>query len=692
MPNRLATATSPYLLQHKDNPVDWYPWGPEAFEKARREDKPIFLSVGYSACHWCHVMERESFENPDIARILNEHFVSIKVDREERPDIDQVYMQAVQMMTGSGGWPMSVFMTPDGRPFFAGTYWPPESKWGRPGFDQVLNAVAEAWKTKRADIEKQSVSIVGQLQEMARGPQASGRDLSAEWIAAADRWLQENFDSRWGGFGHAPKFPQAIDLSLLIELEATAPDPQRRQVIVGTLDGMARGGIYDHLGGGFARYSVDDQWLVPHFEKMLYDNALLAVVYADAYRLWGEAWMADVLRGTLDYVVRDMRHPQGAFFSSEDADSEGVEGKFYVWDRQEILNVLGEEQGSVFCQVYGVTDRGNFEGHNILHLPRSIPQAASDLGLPVESLQDLLADARHKLLQRREQRVRPGRDDKVLLSWNALMIGGLVHGYRAVGDSRYLQAARQAAAFLRMNLTDGEGRLLHAWKDGQASAEGFLEDYGYMIEALVALFQVDSQAEHLQWAIELAETMIDQFADPAGGFFFTARSAEPLVARSKDLMDSSVPSAAASAARGLLLLGRITGRDDFLQQAESGLRACTGVMINAPQAAAHALRGLHLCLHPPEELVLVVPDLASCQPVVANMVRPLWPTRITVVVEQAQAADVAALSPLLQGRCQVEPEPRLYICQGFACQTPVVGAEQIESALHAMQPRSEGPE
>ncbi len=687
MSNRLADANSPYLLQHKDNPVDWYPWGPEAFEKARREDKPIFLSVGYSACHWCHVMERESFENPRIAEILNEYFVSIKVDREERPDIDQVYMQAVQLTTGSGGWPMSVFLTPDGRPFYAGTYWPAESKWGHPGFDQVLRAVAEAWKTNRADIDKQSMVIAERLQELAQGPQGVSNDLSAEWIEAADRWLRANFDPQWGGFGRAPKFPHAIDLSLLLELEAERPDAQRKQTVVHTLDCMARGGIFDHLGGGFARYSVDDRWLVPHFEKMLYDNALLAVAYADAYRLWGESWMADIVRRTLDYVLRDMRHSEGGFFSSEDADSEGVEGKFYVWDRSEILDVLGPEDGAVFCEVYGVRQEGNFEGHNILHLPLPLPAAADRLGIPLPQLEESVAEAGRKLMERRERRVRPARDDKVLLSWNALMISGLVHGYRSLGEPEYLACARQACQFLRNNLTCEDGRLRHAWKDGRAGVGGFLEDYAYLIEALVALFQVDARASDLQWAIQLAEVMVDEFADPQGGFFFTSRLAESLVARSKDLMDSSVPSAGASAARGLLTLGRITGRDDFLRQAESGLRSAAGVMATSPHAAAHALRGLNLWLHPPEELVLVVPRIDTCRALVEKMLHPLWPTRISIPVESSEAGEIEASSPLLQGRAGSGEQPRLYACEGFVCRNPVVGEAAVASELESMQAR-----
>ncbi|GIW97101.1 MAG: thioredoxin domain-containing protein [Pirellulaceae bacterium] len=685
MPNRLADATSPYLLQHQDNPVDWYPWGEEALTKAREEDKPIFLSVGYSSCHWCHVMERESFENPEIAAVLNEHFVSIKVDREERPDIDHIYMQAVQMMTGSGGWPMSVFLTPEGRPFFAGTYWPPESRWGRPGFKEVLLAVADAWRNKRAQVEQQGVQMSGYLQEAVRNMAGQPEELSAAWIAAADRWLLEHYDARHGGFGGAPKFPHALDLSLWIELDAEHPDPSRRQAIVHTLEHMARGGIFDHLGGGFARYSVDERWLVPHFEKMLYDNALLAVVYADAYRLWKEPWLKDILDRTIEYVLRDLRHPEGGFFSSEDADSEGVEGKFYVWTREEILQVLGRELGGLFCEAYGVTEAGNFEGKSILHLPLPLGALAERLGGDVETLDGQLREARQLLFQQRSQRVRPGRDEKVLTSWNALMIRGLMHAYRATANPGYRRAAHEALAFLRQALVDEHGQLWHAWRDGQPAAVGFLEDYAYLLEAIIEVVQVDPSAAYLDWAVQLADTMLDQFSAPAGGFYFTGSNSEQLIVRHMDLLDSSVPSSNASAARGLLGLGRLLGDTRYEDAAHRALQAAGHAMANHPQATAYSLSTLNVALAPPREVVLVNPPEERGESLATQLLAAMLPTTLCLVATAEQASSLADRLPLLAGRA-LDDEPRLYVCSRFTCQQPVCG-DQIAAAIRSLAPQ-----
>jgi uncharacterized protein len=692
MPNRLAEATSPYLLQHKDNPVNWFQWSDEAFALAKKEDKPIFLSVGYSACHWCHVMEHESFENERIAAILNEHFVSIKVDREERPDIDQIYMQAVQMLTGSGGWPMSVFLRPDGQPFFGGTYWPPETKFGRPGFGQVLTTVADAWKNKREQLEQQSEQITQHLRESCRGPEANAGPLSKELLTTADRWLARNFDATYGGFGSAPKFPHAMDLSLLLELNAQTPTDSRKQIVTLTLDKMAAGGIYDHLGGGFARYSVDNRWLVPHFEKMLYDNALLAALYADAFRLWGTPTYAQVTRETLDYVLVQMTDPTGAFYSTEDADSEGEEGKFYVWKLSEVEQVLGVERAQEFCEVYNITAKGNFEGHSILNLPIPIAEFAKLRGLNDADLQKRLADDRAKLFAHRALRVRPSLDDKVLVSWNALMIIAMVKGFRAVGHDRYLQAATKCAHFIRSQMRRPDGRLWHSWRQGKATFDAYLDDYSYLIDALAELIQVHANAELLAWAIDLAEIMRKNFEDPAGGFNYTASDHEQLIARSKDMADSSVPSGNSMAASGLLTLGRLTDRNDLSDAAKKTLQACSGVIVSSPQAAGQSLRVLNRDFLPSRQWVLIGGnDSAAFAHAQAELLRILQPQAVTMVCsDESERASLESLCPLVSQRKAVGGQVTLYACTDFVCSAPMVGLEEIRQFVHAESQLSVG--
>ncbi len=682
MPNRLAKASSPYLLQHKDNPVDWYEWSDEALARAKAQDKPIFLSIGYSACHWCHVMEHESFENERIAAILNENFVSIKVDREERPDLDQIYMQAVQMLTGSGGWPMSMFLLPNGEPFFGGTYWPAETKFGRPGFAQVLTTVADAWKNKREQLKEQSAKITEHLQELCRGPEAKEVALSKTLLNHASQWLAENFDPKHGGFGSAPKFPHAIDLSLLLELNVDEPSDVRKKVVTLTLDKMAAGGIYDHLGGGFARYSVDARWLVPHFEKMLYDNSLLASIYADAFRMWGTATYAQVVRETLDYVLTQMTDATGAFFSSEDADSEGEEGKFYVWTLKEVEEVLGD-RAAEFCEIYNVTSAGNFEGHTILNLPTSIAEYAKGRGINEGDLQKRLSESRSKLFERRAKRVRPGLDDKVIVSWNALMISAMVKGYRALGDERYLQAAVKNAEFMRTGMRRDDGRLYHSWRHGKANFAAYLDDYSYLIDALTELLQVHADAELLKWVVELAKDMQKHFEDPAGGYFYTAADHEQLIARNKDMADSSVPSGNAMAASGLLTLGRLTDQTEWLDASQRTLQACSGVVASTPQAAGQSLRALHRGLLPSRQWALIGGD----DPAAFDVLRPallqiLQPQTVTVVCrDEAVRAAMEPLCPLVEGRKAVDGQVTLYACTDFVCQAPIVGLEAIRQFI-----------
>ncbi|HTU26366.1 MAG TPA: thioredoxin domain-containing protein, partial [Pirellulales bacterium] len=539
MPNRLANETSPYLLTHAHNPVDWHPWGDEALAVAAQEDKPIFLSIGYSACHWCHVMERESFENPAIAAVLNAHFVPIKVDREERPDLDQIYMNAVQIMTGRGGWPMSVFLTPDGRPFYGGTYWPPAARHGMPGFDQVLAAVAEAWRDRRPQALEQAGDLTDHLRHVAVPPVTPGMPSERQLTGAAAA-LGRAFDSEHGGFGRAPKFPHPIDLELLLHVWHRTRNDELLKIVTLSLDRMAAGGMYDQLGGGFHRYSVDERWLVPHFEKMLYDNALLARTYVAASLATGRAAYAQIARETCDYVLREMTDPAGGFYSTQDADSEGEEGKFFVWTPAELAEILGDEAARTFSAVYDVTEAGNFEGASILHLAEPIETWAERLGRPASELRTELAASRQKLLSARLRRVPPARDDKVLVSWNGLMIEALATAAVALDEPRYLAAACRAADFLLTTMRQSDGRLLHSWRAGQAKLAAYLDDYAGLAAALAALYQGSFDERYIDAACDLADAMLARFRDAKdGGFFYTADDHPPLIARTHDLYDNA---------------------------------------------------------------------------------------------------------------------------------------------------------
>ncbi len=570
--NRLAHESSPYLLQHQNNPVDWYPWGTEALSRSKREQKPIFLSIGYSACHWCHVMEHESFENPQIARLMNENFVCIKVDREERPDLDQIYMNAVQLLTGRGGWPMSVFLTPDLQPFYGGTYWPPGARMGMPGFDQVLLAVADAWANRRAQAVEHAGELTRHVAAMST-PAQSERELSHKMIDQAGAHLEMSFDQVHGGFGGAPKFPHSMDLQVMLRLWKRHRHERLLEMVTKTLEKMAAGGIYDHLGGGFHRYSVDERWLVPHFEKMLYDNALLINAYAEGFLATGNAEFARVASETCDYMLRDMTDQAGGFYSTEDADSEGEEGKFYVWTPQEIAAVLGEQAAADFCYVYDVSEPGNFEGHNILNLTKSIEVCAKVRHRDPEELRAELTAARIKLLEVRNRRVRPGRDDKVLVAWNGLMIDALARAAGALDQPQYLDAAMKAAAFILKEIRRSDGRLLHTWRAGKAKVDAYLDDYAALANALVSLYEATFNEQYIDDAVQLAEIMLEHFADrESGGFFYTADDQEQLIARHKDVQDGSAPSGNALAATVLVRLGKLTGRMEYLQAAEKTFR------------------------------------------------------------------------------------------------------------------------
>jgi uncharacterized protein YyaL (SSP411 family) len=682
MPNRLADELSPYLLQHANNPVDWFPWGPEAIEKARAEDKPIFLSVGYAACHWCHVMEHESFEDESIAAVLNEHFVSIKVDREERPDLDNIYMNAVQLMTGRGGWPMSVFMTPDLHPFFSGTYWPPEPRMQMPGFRQVLDAVQNAWLNRREDALKQAAEITRLIQQID-DKSAGSAALSQDWLAAAEADLRRDYDFTNGGFGAAPKFPHPMHLALLLRRWRREPSDNTLRMVTLNLDKMAAGGIYDHLAGGFARYSVDERWLVPHFEKMLYDNALLSGAYLDGYQATGNREYARVTGETLDYVLEYLTDEQGGFHSTEDADSEGEEGKFYVWTVDEIQEILGSERAERFCYVYDVTAGGNFEGKNILNLPKTFEQCATVKGWDLDELTTELAESRTALLQVRDQRVRPGKDDKVLTNWNGLMIDSMARAGAVLGEPRYLAAAHRAAEFLRTNMTREDGRLWHTWRRGRAKLDAYLDDYACLANGLISLYEAGFQEQWIDEAVRLTDLMLVHFRDTVGGgFFYTADDHEQLIVRQRDVHDSSVPSGSGMAATVLLRLGRLCGRADFLTAATETLSAMAGVMQGATLAAGQGLIALDMHFGPaPEIVVLGESDQPEVAEVLLDLRRRYLPNTALACRPKADAEDGSLeLGPIFQGKVGGGTPPTVFICEKFACQEPVHGPDAAMKA------------
>jgi uncharacterized protein YyaL (SSP411 family) len=691
--NRLAGETSPYLLQHATNPVDWYPWGPEALARARTENKPIFLSVGYSACHWCHVMERESFESPEIAALMNEHFVNIKVDREERPDLDQIYMSAVQAMTGHGGWPMSVFLTPDLKPFFGGTYFPPTDSRGMAGFPRVLLGVNRAWQERRDEIQESAAEMTERLRTFGTLPKGSGA-LDTGLLEQAARATLRSFDPVHGGFGGAPKFPHAMDLKALLRHHARTADSHALHAVAHTLDKMARGGIYDHLGGGFARYATDERWLVPHFEKMLYDNALLASVYLEAHQLTGDGNLARVAGETMDYVLGRMTDPQGGFYSTEDADSEGVEGKYYVWSLAEVNAVLGAERAKTFCYVYDVTEQGNWEGHNILNLPRTLVQSAKLLGRDEDALRAELAGCRVELLAARQGRVPPLKDTKVLVSWNGMMIAALAEGGRIKKDDRYLNAARRAGEFILEQMRRDDGKLLHTFKDGRARLDAYLDDYANLVDGLTRLYEATGEPRWIQSSLDLARVMIDEFADlEHGGFFFTGHSHEALVARPKDFYDNATPSGNGMAATALLRLGALTGREDLARAGRSALESVQLVLEREPAAGGQSLIALDFLLGPTREFaVLSGSDHAEFQAVLEAIATPFLPHKVVAPATPEQAAQLGGKLSLLGDRLPLGGRTTTYICEHFACREPLVGTSDIERALAGLRnPRPDGP-
>jgi uncharacterized protein YyaL (SSP411 family) len=672
MPNALARETSPYLLQHQDNPVDWLPWGEEALGRARTEDKPLLVSIGYSACHWCHVMERESFEDEETARLMNNLFVCVKVDREERPDIDGIYMEAIQAMTGQGGWPLNVFLTPEQVPFFGGTYFPPEPRSGMPSFQQVLAAVAEAWEERGDEIRASSGRLVERLNAAAR-LSPSTEPIHAGILDQAVGALLRSYDQAHGGFGGAPKFPPSSTLEFLLRRAAgpgSASGPEAKMA-VSTLRHMARGGIYDQVGGGFARYAVDSAWTVPHFEKMLYDNALLARVYLHAWQVEGSEWLLRVCRQTLDWALREMRGPEGGFFSALDADSEGQEGKFYVWTVAELESVLGSDADAAIAY-FGATEEGNFEGTNVLQAHGPDPADLDRM--------------RAHLLEARSKRVRPALDDKQLTAWNALMISALADAgsvlrltdapeLREDGE-RYLAAAIQCAEFVLAHLRGPDGQLLRSYRNGQARLGAYLEDHGFLLEALLTLYEATFDERWFAQARALADTTIERFADrERGGFFTTPSDHEELIARRKDLEDAPIPSGASSTAFGLLRLAALTGEREYEHQGVGVLRLLHEVAFQHPTAFGHVLAAIDFHTSAVREVALVGADVGPLERVVRGRLRP------HLVLAAASGTESDSAVPLLRDRTPVDGRAAAYVCEQFTCQRPVTEPQELEALL-----------
>ncbi|HEY5373389.1 MAG TPA: aldo/keto reductase [Polyangiaceae bacterium] len=682
--NRLATETSPYLLQHAHNPVAWYPWGPEALGRASAENKPILLSIGYAACHWCHVMERESFENEAIAALMNEHFVCIKVDREERPDLDEIYMAATVALSGSGGWPMTVFLTPEQQPFFAGTYFPPVDKYGRPGFPTLLNNITALWQSDRSTLLEQAAELAEHIADQARvaAPLAIGRQA----LQAAASQLRGSFDPRYGGFGKAPKFPPCSSLSLLLRQYRNAASEELLEMITSTLDGMKNGGIYDHVAGGFARYSTDERWLAPHFEKMLYDNAQLASVYLDAFQATRDADYARVARETLDYVIREMQEPGGAYFSATDADSEGVEGKFFVWTLDEVIEILGTEAGDHFAAYYDVSAKGNWEQQNVLNTPRALERVAEELGMPAPVLRAELERSRKQLYQARKRRVPPLLDDKILSSWNGLMLSAMAAGYRVLGHRHYLDSAQRAADSVLTRMRRPDGGLFHTARGARAHVPGFLEDYAFLSDGLIALYEAGGSERYLHEAERLIERMLLDFDDEAtGAFFNTAKDGEPLIARPREGHDGAIPSANAVAARALAKLASHLDRHDYRERAARALRAYGKLVERSPRSFATALCVVDYLLQSPLELVLVGnPGEPGYETLRKALGERYLPNAIFAHVQPAEGE--SSKVPLGQGKGLVNGKAALYVCQNFTCNAPLVDAAELDRALGQVMP------
>ncbi|QQE78250.1 thioredoxin domain-containing protein [Alicyclobacillus sp. SO9] len=679
--NRLFHEKSPYLLQHAHNPVDWFPWGDEAFQKAEQEDKPIFLSIGYSTCHWCHVMERESFEDDEVAAYMNENFVAIKVDREERPDIDSIYMTVCQALTGQGGWPLTIVMTPDKKPFFAGTYFPKERKYGRGGLLDILAKLLEEWKQNRDKVEQSGDKIAEAVSAHYQSG-AAASDLNEETVHSAYRTLADEFDAEYGGFGDAPKFPTPHNLSFLLRYYQQTGEVHALEMVEKTLDAMYRGGIYDHVGGGFARYSTDRRWLVPHFEKMLYDNALLAIAYLEAYQVTKRDRYKRIAKEVFTYVLRDMTSVEGGFYSAEDADSEGEEGRFYTWTPKQVKAVLGDETGSLICNYYQVSEFGNFDGKNILHLMKQDVQAfCEERGLDETEFEAQHTNARNKLFQAREQRVHPHKDDKVLTAWNGLMIAALAKAAQVLGDEGYKDHAVKAAGFVLTHLRREDGRLFARYRDGEAAHLGYLDDYAFFIWGLTELYEATCDADYLETAVGLNRQMKELFWDDKnGGFFLYGTDSEALFARPKDIYDGALPSGNSVAAWNQFRLARLTGDAELEEAANQCLQAFSGEVNRYPAGYTHYLMALSFALFPGKEIVLVGKnDDLQTQDMLAEIYSRFLPNTVWAVNNGSN--QFRKLIPFAASYQQQNQQTTAYVCRQFACQAPTTDLETFKQSL-----------
>ncbi len=679
--NRLASETSPYLLQHANNPVDWYPWGEEAFAKAKKENKPLLLSIGYSACHWCHVMAHESFENPEIARLMNDNFVNIKVDREERPDLDQIYMNAVQMMTHHGGWPMTVFLTPEGVPFYGGTYFPPEDRYNIPGFPRVLISVADAYRERPDDIAQTTESLLGELRRLNASTYREDA-ISLDLLESAYRGIVKNYDPVEGGFGGAPKFPPAMTLEFLLRTYHRTRQTEPLEIVRHTCEKMANGGMYDQLGGGFHRYSTDARWLVPHFEKMLYDNALLSKLYLHYYQVSGNPFARRVTEGILDYVLREMTHELGGFFSSQDADSEGHEGKFFVWSEAEITELLGNDDARQFNAYYDITQQGNFEGKNIPNVPHSREEVAASLNVSAERLDEVLARGARILFEQRESRIKPHRDEKILTAWNGLMLASFSEAGAVLERDDYTAAASRNAQFLLTNMRK-EGLLLRSWKDGRAKFNGYLEDYAFLIDGLLVLYETTGVFQWFEEALALTNTMIDEFWDDnEGGFFFTGKSHENLIVRSKDYFDNATPSGNSVAADVLQRIALLTDNANFRNRAVTILSQIAEPARRYPTGFGRALCAIDFYLSEPKEIALIRGEMSDTRKLADEVWKRYLPSKVVAMADPGDSR-AAAVIPLLKDRLLVGNKATAYVCERQSCSAPVTDSAALAELLGA---------
>jgi uncharacterized protein YyaL (SSP411 family) len=684
--NRLVHETSPYLRQHAHNPVDWYPWSKEALERARAEDKPILLSIGYSACHWCHVMEHESFEDDETAALMNQSFVNIKVDREERPDLDQIYQTAFQLFQRrGGGWPLTMFLTPELVPFFAGTYFPPNDRYNLPGFKRVVASVAEAYRTQPDQVRETTAQIKRVFEQLEK-QRGGDRPLSPEAVQQAVDYLSRIFEPVYGGFGGAPKFPASMALTLCLHHHHATHDRTAIEMATRTLSRMAEGGIYDQIGGGFHRYSVDERWLVPHFEKMLYDNALLTRLYLDTYLVTQDERFARVAKGTINYALRELLHPDGGFYTAQDADSEGEEGKYFVWTVEEVLAVLGDADGRLFCRAFDVTAAGNFEKKNILHVGLPVDELAAEFQLTPEEAVQRLEQAKGRLLAHRELRVKPLRDEKILVSWNGLMLSALAEAVKVFEIDAHRAAAVKTAEFLWSNLQQ-HCRLLHVWTAGEARLTAYLDDYAFLIAAYLDLYEALLDPKWFDRAVRLAEVMTDQYWDQAqGDFFFTPRHHEPLISRPKASQDQSIPSGTAVAVRDLLRLAAYTGRTDWRDAAERTLRRYQEEMDNNPYSMASMLLALDFALNGPTEVVIAgAPSSPGSRQLLQQAHHIYLPNELICLLPPGEPTPFA--EALTKGRSPVGETPTAYVCRQTTCQPPITSPPELRLAL--MQPSAE---